>query len=95
MSRLVTVSGSVMRAGSWLTSTRTFLATIDGSLSIENIYCPTSNIRHDITLMDSFHSLSGISRKRMQQLNRYRLFLQVHFLSEILTPDGLSLQPGF
>ena len=81
--------------GSWLTSTRTFLATIDGSLSITDLYCPTSNIPHDIALMDSFHSLSGIGRKRMQQLNRCRIFLQVHFLSELLTPDGLSLQPGF
>ena len=55
--------------GSWLTTTRTFLAAIDGSLTITDYYCPTSPHSNDIALMDAFHSVPGIGRKRMMHLN--------------------------
>ena len=80
---------------SWLTTTRSFLADIDGSLSIADHYCPTTTIPHDIAIMDAFHTLTNIGRKRMDQLNLCRIFLKVHFLSELVASDGVSLQQGF
>ena len=80
---------------SWLTTTRTFLAHINDTLSIADHYCPTTIIPNDIALMDAFHTLTNIGRKQMEQLNLCRLFLQVHFLLELVAPDGVSLQQGF
>ena len=81
--------------GSWLTTTRTFLSSIHGSITINNYYCPTSTHINDISLMDAFHRIPGIGQKRMIHLNLCRLYLQVHFLSELVTDDGQQLQPGF
>ena len=81
--------------GSWLSTLRNFLATINGSIRIHDYYCPQSPIHNDIALMDAFHTLPGIGRKRMMHLNYCRLFLKVHFLSEIVTSHRTHLRPGF
>ena len=81
--------------GTWLLTLRTFLASINASIRITNYYCPQPTSTRDISLMDAFHTIPGIGRKRMMQLNFCRLFLRVQFLSEIVTCHGTHLQPGF
>ena len=81
--------------GSWLRSTRTFLSTIDGSITIEGLYCPTTTHTHDVALMDAFQRITGLGRKRLMQLNYCRIYLRIHFLSELVNSAGTHLIPGF
>ena len=81
--------------GSWLTTTRSFLASINGSLIINEYYCPSPPSDNDHVLMDEFNRVPGLGRKRLQYLNMCRIYLRVHYLSELLTPDGTHLCPGF
>ena len=45
--------------------------------------------------MDKFNRIPGLGRKRLQYLNICRIYLRVHYLSELTTPDGTQLCPGF
>ena len=81
--------------GTWLSSTRDFLATIDGSIQISDLYCPTSTVENDVSIMDSINQLPKLGRKRIMYLNFCRLYLQVHFLSEITNINGTHLASGF
>ena len=45
--------------------------------------------------MDVFNAIPGLGRKRLMHLNYCRLFLQIHFLSEITNIHGTQLIPGF
>ena len=81
--------------GSWLTTTCNFLASINGSLSINEYYCPPLPSENDHVLMDKFNRIPGLGRKRLQYLNICRIYLRVHYLSELTTPDGTQLCPGF
>ena len=74
--------------GSWLTTTRTFLSSINGSISIANSYCPTPSIPHDIAIMDAFHTISGIGRKSMQQLNSVSYFYKFTSCLNLFIPMG-------
>ena len=81
--------------GTWLSSTRTFLASINGSIQITDMYCPTSTIANDVSIMDSINQVPKLGRKRIMHLNFCRLHLQVHFLSEITNVNGTHLVSGF
>ena len=81
--------------GTWLKSTREFLASISTSISIPHSYVPSPLRISDRSIMDSFNQLSGLGRKRLIQLNCCRLFLQVHYISELTNTMGTHLLPGF
>ena len=81
--------------GSWLTSTREFLATLSGSIVLPHAYCPSPLRILDQPIMEAFNKVPGLGRKRLMQLNCCRIFLQIHFLSEITNSSGDTLIPGF
>ena len=81
--------------GTWLTSTRTFLSFVNASLSITSMYCPRPLCLYNRAIMDCFNTICGLGRKRLMQLNQCRLFLQIHFLSELVNTQGTHRIPSF
>ena len=81
--------------GQWLTSTRLFLASIKGSISVSDSYTLPPLREHDRHLMDILVASTKFSTKRMQRLNYCRLFLQVTLLSEITNTAGTHLLSDF
>ena len=81
--------------GTWLLSTRTFLSDINASIPIVAMYCPCPLRLFDCAIMDAFNTIPGLGRKRLMHLNYCRLYLQIHFLSEITNTQGTHLLPGF
>ena len=76
----------------WFKSIQTFLTTIHFSLDIPNLYCPRSLRIHDRAIMSL--PQAQFSNGDLVRINRCRLFLQVHMLSEISTTDGTKLLPS-
>ena len=75
----------------WFNSLKTFLSTINHSLFIPDLFCPQPLREHDRAIMSL--SQAGFNDVDLVRINRCRLFLQVHMLSEICTEDGSRLLP--
>ena len=76
---------------SWFKSLQQFLSTINHSLSIPKLFCPRCLREQDQAIMHLPHT--GFTTTELIRINRCRLFLQVHMVSEISTADGTQLSP--
>ena len=81
--------------GQWLSSTRSSLASISGSISLSNLYTISCLREHDQHIMDALVSSTNFSTQRMQGLNYCCLFLQITLLSEITNNSGTHLITDF
>ena len=81
--------------GQWLLSTRQFLSTIQGSITLTKSYTLSPLREHDCHIMDALVTTTKFSTKRMCRLNYCRLFLQVTLLSEIVNSTGTHLLSEF
>lgn len=81
--------------GTWLTSLRQFLASLNASIHFVNSFNLQPLRVHDCALMERLIHSTQYGRKRLKRLNFCRLFLQVTFLSEIVNIDGTHLLPQF
>jgi hypothetical protein len=77
----------------WLTSVRDFLASSQGSLSIEGIMLdfPQPNRTDGQCIMDVISLRSATSASTLWGFNRCQIYMQVTFLFEISTADGLRI----
>ena len=73
----------------WFTSLQNFLKTINHSVEIPNLYCPRRLRENDQAIMSI--SQAHFSNQDLLRINRCRLYLQVHMVSEISTTDGRQL----
>ena len=76
----------------WFKSLQKFLATINHSLLIPNLYCPRKLREYDQAIMHLSHE--SFTDNDLLQINRCRLYLQVHMVSEICSADGSGLLPS-
>jgi hypothetical protein len=75
----------------WLSSIRVFLQSVESSIHIEGLTLPQPHRESDPCIMDVIHDLPGLTSPQLSAYNRCRVFLGVHFLSEIVTADGHNL----
>jgi hypothetical protein len=75
----------------WLSSIREFLQSVEASIHIDNLHLPQPHRDSNVCIMDVIHDLPGLTRPQLRAFNRCRIFLGVHFLSEIVTADGRIL----
>ena len=73
----------------WFQSLKHFLSTINHSLDIPNLFCPRSLREKDQAIMEL--PTAGFSDPDLVRINRCRLYLQVHLVSEISSTDGTQL----
>jgi hypothetical protein len=76
----------------WLTSLWAFLSQVKYKLVVTQEWLPVRARYNDQTLMTHFMAL-GFSRQQLGQLNRCRLYIQVIFLSDIVSADGRIIIP--
>lgn len=81
--------------GSWLNTTRQFLAEQRASIEIDGVYLPSPLRDRDQCLMSVFASIKGLGRTRLRRLNYCRLYLGITFLSELVDASGCRLHPSF
>jgi hypothetical protein len=77
----------------WLTSVRTFLRYSHGSLHIQDTMrdFPAPTRVNDQCIMDTIINLPSITASWLRAFNRCRVYMQVTYLSEISTADGLRI----
>ena len=62
------------------------------TFNFPEVWLPSSNIEHDRNLMDVFTNIKKLSSHNLQIIHACCLYLQVTYLSDIVTPDGLSIR---
>ena len=77
----------------WISSIKQFLSTMKGTVQIFDQWCPTAQRQHDKSLMFAFQHKYGKQKKKLAQLNRCRIWLQVTTLSDVTASNGTSLCP--
>lgn len=81
--------------GTWLTSTRQFLATLSASIAVTRLSIPQPLRLHDSCLMAVFVNQLGYGPTRLRRLNYCRIYLQVTYLSELVDASGCCLCSPF
>lgn len=76
----------------WFLSIRQFLISIHGKISIPSLWRPIVERKQDCILMDLFIQKSGLDRRHLRLVNNWRLFYQVVYLSDIVTPKGDTVE---
>jgi hypothetical protein len=77
----------------WITSLRSFLASINGTIEIDNHF-QLHPVRHnDCILMDSFNDPNSLA-STVERINHCRLFLQVTSLADLCNGTGTALLPA-
>jgi hypothetical protein len=75
----------------WLSSIREFLQSVEASIHIEGLTLHKPHHESDPCIMDVIRDLPGLTRPQLSAFYRCRVFLGVHFLSEIVMADGRNL----
>ena len=83
------LSTSHVELAPWFKSLQNFLTTIHHSLDIPNLLCPRKLRLQDQAIMSLSHA--HFTDTDLLRINRCRLFLRVHMLSEICSTDGSRL----
>lgn len=79
----------------WLTSLRTFLASISASLQLDDPCIPPLQREHDQYLMDMIIKSGRYTPLEIRKLNYCRLYLQAVTLADISKPNGQDLDQCF
>ena len=77
----------------WLRSMRDFLASINGTIEVDNPYILLPQREHDLYLMDAVIASGYFKPVEIQQIKYCRLYLQAVTLSDVTKPDGQRLNP--
>jgi len=77
---------------SWLTSLWAFLSKVKYKVVVHQEWLPSKPRANDISLMDQFMAL-GYKANQLLSLNRCRLYLQVIYLSDLVSADGKLIIP--
>ena len=83
---LPTQSLSHIEFAPWFKALQQFLKNTQHSLDIPNLYCPRTLREHDVAIMEI--PRTTFSTEEAMQINRCRLFLRVHMVSEICSAHG-------
>ena len=75
----------------WLKSLRTFLASINAKLRLDNPYLPKLQRLHDFCIMDAIHESGKFTPAEIRKLNYCRLYLKAMTVSDLTSIDGRSL----
>jgi len=75
----------------WLKSLRTFLASINAKLRLDNPYLPKLQRLHDFCIMDAIHESGKFTPAEICKLNYCRLYLKATTVSDLTSIDGRSL----
>lgn len=76
----------------WFLHLRQFLYTISGSIVIQDLWLPKIERRNDKILMDHIIENSTMTNAEHRIFNNWRLYFKVSVLSDIVTPDGTTIQ---
>jgi hypothetical protein len=80
--------------GRWLSSLRTFLARIDGSIELEYSFLPPTQRAQDVYIMDMVLTSDNFTPKEICLLNYCKLYLQAVTLSDLCLANGTVLDPN-
>ena len=75
----------------WLASLRLFLASINGSIDLDETFVPPLQRERDFYLMDDLLSSGDFNDKQLFAVNYCRVYLQVVTLSDMAMADGTTL----
>ena len=75
----------------WFQSMRTFLATIEASIEINDFKPPSLQRLHDCVIMDAVQSHGEFTDAEIRRINYCRLFLQAETISDLTTVSGKML----
>jgi exonuclease III len=75
----------------WLASLRTFLATIEATIEVDDPGIPSLQRNHDSYLMDHILQCKQFTNAQIRRLNYCRLYLQAVTISDVTTTSGLHL----
>jgi hypothetical protein len=64
------------------------LAYLDGSITIEDIWCPKLQQEGDTSIMQSLSRLPGVTKGKLKKANLYRKWMRVITLAELASTDG-------
>ena len=77
----------------WIGSIRKILTTMKATIHIYDQWCPTQQKENDVSLILHFQKRHKKKRQKVEQLNRYRVWLGVVTLSNIPDVSGTILCP--
>jgi hypothetical protein len=80
--------------GGWLVSVWNFLFTTGLQIQIKRALVTQPPRKADMAIMDFFISLN-LKPKQLKILNRCRVYLQILFVSDICSADGLTILPNY
>jgi hypothetical protein len=72
----------------WITEVWEHLQTCKAKVEIGGLWQPTENRVHDIAIMESLIVSGRFTNKELKEINYFRIYLQVFFLSDITNTQG-------
>ena len=78
----------------YLPSLRQFLATIQGSIEVDEPFLPNLQRAHDRFIMDIAFDLDIFTTPEIDQINRCRMAIGAITLADLTEADGITLAPG-
>lgn len=78
----------------WLRSVRSFLASIQGSIRLDNAYTVEGERTHDIHIIEYAQECGLFTDEDIIIINYCRLYLHLTTVSELLDADGQSIIPS-
>ena len=78
----------------WFLSVRSFLASIDGKLRLDDPYIPAPQRVNDTHIMDYVLASGQFKPNAIKQINYCRLYLQAVTVSDVTEASGFCLFPG-
>ena len=77
----------------WISSIKRFLTSMTGAVQIYQQWCPKAQRAQNKSLMLAFQYKYRKQKKKLAQLNRCRMWLQVTTLSNVTDANGTTLYP--
>jgi Reverse transcriptase (RNA-dependent DNA polymerase) len=78
----------------WILHLRNFLLEVNARIEISELWSPSPQRESDQYIMESFKKLC-LSRSALKELNNWRMYYQVIFLSELCFATSKGIQPYF
>lgn len=79
---------------SYIVNLCTRLAKIDGSLWIEKAWTPVPQREGDVSIMERFITIKGITQAKLRKANAVRLYLRVIMISDLADIPGQIIPEG-
>eukprot|EP00956_Cyclotella_meneghiniana_P036569 scaffold127564_cov23-Cyclotella_meneghiniana.AAC.1 len=69
------------------------LAKLDGSIVLEDQWCPKIQREHDISIMKKRSQLTGVKPRELQHANQCRKYMRVITIAEMASLCGTHIKP--